>query len=176
MSSEPAQSNSLTVEILKLMVPALIVAVGWFVVSRQNDHRERRKEIRSLIDDLKDIILEVKNSVETYYSSPDSESVGRLSASIKLNLLLVSQYLFVLREAGLGIDATSELIALRKTATGNHFESAAFRKQLNDPYWFTNLNSQVAELILLLEKRYFTQFRLRTWKEAIFGVKKKRSY
>jgi hypothetical protein len=145
-------------DVLRIAIPAAIVVIGWWIVSNQNDKRERRKEIRSIVDELKEIILEIRADTIEYYSERNSEATGSLSDKIKLNFLLVSQYLLLLRNAGMAINVSAELIALRKTATGGYFENAQFRKQGENPKWLSGLCSESVELILAIEKAYFRSF------------------
>lgn len=145
-------------DILRIAIPAGIVVVGWWIVSSQTDKRERRKEIRAIVEDLRKTILEIREDTVEYYGTENKISVGSLSDKIKLNFLLVSQYLLLLKNAGMVLNVSAELIALRKTATGGFFESKDFHKQTENPKWLSSLCSESVELILAIEKAYFRSF------------------
>ncbi len=148
-------------DILRLVIPATCIVIGWLVVSNQQDKRERRKEIRDLVEEVTKIILIVREDVLEYFGEKNNDPTGPLADKIKLNLLLISQYLFLMKSAGLNIKVSQELIALRKTATGGFFETVDFKKQLENPQWLGNLRSESVELILAIQKAYFRQFKVK---------------
>lgn len=60
-----------------LLTPLLVI-IGWFVVSRDNDRRETRKEIRAQLNELAQRLDALTNSAVTYYC--DTQNTDRNSA------------------------------------------------------------------------------------------------
>ena len=47
---------------LDLLLTSLVVVLGWIVVHRLSEQRERRKEVRALLDKLMERIKEIEKS------------------------------------------------------------------------------------------------------------------
>lgn len=149
-------------EISKLIVPIAFICIGWFVVSAQNDKRERRKEIRSLIDEVKDLCEDLRNEVLVYYSYENKKYSCAESRNIKLKFLLISEYVILLKSAGLLIDPTDEVIALRKLCIGGNFETRKFKDRVDkEGQFYAEVDAAFSELMMLFDKRYFSQFSVR---------------
>ncbi|MCX8490846.1 MAG: hypothetical protein ORN54_07245 [Cyclobacteriaceae bacterium] len=53
-------------------IPTIVTLIGWYIVNRQNNKRETRKEIRSAADKSKDLLREVSiNGFEYWQGNPD---------------------------------------------------------------------------------------------------------
>lgn len=147
-------------ELAKLAVTILAAISGWFVASRLQDQRERRKEIRSLIDEAKSLVNDCHRLTLKYYSAENTAHNGPLPAEIKLKILLISQYFLIISQAGLYVNATSEIIRFKQLATGDFFETKDFFKRNEDLEWQANFIAATNELWMLLDKRYFASFKI----------------
>jgi hypothetical protein len=78
-------------------LPSLIILAGWFVVSRQHDGRERRKELQQLQKDIRSSLAEVIKTARSldkmHGSYPDCKAVRfQLSSSVNLVLNDIDQF------------------------------------------------------------------------------------
>lgn len=147
---------------IKDALPFISVAVGWFVVSSFQDRRERRKEIRALIDESKEIIEEVYTLSISYYCRDNKEYIGELSQKIEFKLMMISQYLIVINQAGLKTGGSQELIDFNQIVSGDRFETSNYTERFDDHEWRSELSPASQELIMHLEKKYFSTFRMRS--------------
>lgn len=154
---------------IKLMLPFAVIVVGWFVASNLQDNRERRKEIRSLVDETKRCIQDSYKLTLEYYSKSNKTPINSLSSQIKFQNMLISQYFIVLNQAGLKTGGSTEIIQYHKMSTGDVFETSDFRTRIDDIEWKSGLTSSAYELLILLEKRYFSQFKLKGIPSQSFG-------
>lgn len=147
-------------EIIKIGLPFGAAVVGWFVASRFQDVRERRKEIRSLIDEAKELINQSHSLTMEYYSTKNKTPINQLSAQIKLKNMLISQYFLIISQAGMPIKSSDEIINFTKLSTGDVFETKDFIKRFNDKEWQSAFTAATNELWMLLDKRYFSLFKI----------------
>lgn len=154
-------TSAITIELIKIALPFLAAVAGWFVASRFQDKRERRKEIRSIIEEAKKCIEKSFRLTLEYYSSSNKSPISSLSAEIKFNNMLISQYFIILNSAGLKTGGSAEIIAFQKLSTGDVFETKNYRNRINNPDWKAEITAASHELMFLLEKRYFDQFKIR---------------
>lgn len=158
MSEEP----KLILEIVRVALPFAAAVAGWFVASRFQDIRERRKEIRALIDEAKKLVDESYALTLEYYSTKNRTPVNALSAEIKLKNMLISQYFIVINQAGLDVRAAPEIIQFTQLSTGGVFETRNHKDRRDDEQWRASFAAATNELRMILDKRYFDSFRLRS--------------
>jgi len=107
--------------LLPLVAIGISVA-GWFVVSGQNDGRELRKDIRALINELRNLVLDVETRAFAYYqlSTDKSHEAGML---LKQQLQHVSVRTTSLTHQNAKFDVSASLAKFRQAVTGGDFES-----------------------------------------------------
>lgn len=69
MNNGPAWATWL-VPVAQVLGPAIgwiVLIIGWHVISRGNDRRERRKEVRALLNEIRSAILKVEEEAYEYY-------------------------------------------------------------------------------------------------------------
>jgi hypothetical protein len=109
--------------------PLLLTMVGWFVVSKQNDKRERRKEFREqlgLIEQRVDDALAL--STEYYALDGKDGRCPELAAKIRHKLASLGPLQKRLQVAGLSVEATPEIVMLKQAIMGGQFETRARKK------------------------------------------------
>ena len=153
-------SSDTIYEIARIAIPFGAAVAGWFVASTLQDKRERRKEIRSLIEDTKTLILDSYTLTLEYYSSKNKSPVNRLSAEIKYKNMMISQYLIIINQAGLPTGGYDNVVRYTQLSTGDCFENAQFKERRNDDKWRADLTAAAQELAVHLDKRYFDAFQL----------------
>ena len=129
------------------------------MVSRQNDKRERRKDVRELVVSLDQLLFDVLKNWQEYSSlDGDKPEALILSARIKSQVSSVPQLLHRISLAGLKLNLDNELILLRQQVTGGDFDSKT-RKATD----FSEDRSSMISLASLsilrcVEERYFETY------------------
>lgn len=96
-----------------------LIVIGWWIVSRQNDKRERRREIRELIKTLEQRLDEITESVAEYYSvDGNSAKATELAPRIKAHVATVRMIVDRISAAGLPVNVVEQSVLLRQAATG----------------------------------------------------------
>lgn len=166
MSCNPCNiDGSAILEFFKIALPFAAAVAGWFVASSLQDKRERRKEIRMLIDETKDVIEGLYSLTLKYYSKSNKSAINEISAEMKFKKLLISQYFIIINQAGLETRGTAELIEFTNLATGGVFETPDYKSLFEDHDWHGRLAAAAHELSMLLDKRYFSTFKLRSMRQ-----------
>lgn len=141
------------VELAKLFVPWLLIVLGWSVVSRGNDRRETRKEVRQFLDRTITSVESIrKNSIDCLTQSVCDDS-RKLELSINPELLRMESALALLKlkDGGEVVDGRR----LRKAVSDNGQYQVANREKLDmDHRVLTEINQAAAELVSKLEKAY----------------------
>ena len=155
-------------------LPLVLTMVGWWVVSRQHDKRERRKEVRELIGNVEQRIGEVLDLALEYYALDGSSAkcIG-LASKINTKISSVSQLLARLKKAGFDHQSTKQFIAFKQALTGveAEFESAERKKQGSNGQVLNRSTSAGLSLLSLIEGTYFAAFPVRIRRMRKFWAK-----
>lgn len=141
------------VEASRWVLPSLIIILGWSVVSRGNDRRETRKEIRQFLDRTISSVEEIrKNAIECLTQKVCDDS-KKLELSIDPELLRMETALALLNLKNDNKPVDGKL--LRKAVSDNGQYRVAGRQKLDmDHRVLMEINTAAAELIAALEKAY----------------------
>lgn len=96
-------------ELARVLVPAALVMIGWFFVSRDNDKRETRKEKRQFLDRTIKLLEDIQGDSVSYFLTDDQAEAQKLSSKIDPALMRVETALSHLKlpgGQGACIDAT----------------------------------------------------------------------
>lgn len=106
----------------------LVVITGWYVVNDKNNDREKRKEVRSLIDSIQNMLDDIEKEAIQYHTNNQSEE---LSFQIKRNLNNnLSSKVKVLKLKGFEIGKCDKYRKkLRQAITLNNFDTNGFQPQ-----------------------------------------------
>lgn len=106
----------------------LVVITGWYVVNDKNNDREKRKEVRSLIDSIQNILDDIEKEAIQYHTNDQSEE---LSFQIKRNLNNnLSSKVKILKLKGFEIGKCDKYRKqLRQAITLNNFDTEKFEPQ-----------------------------------------------
>jgi hypothetical protein len=140
-------------------LPLVLTIIGWLVVSRQNDKRERRKEIRELIKQIEQRVDTIIGATTQYYSLHGKDSkCAELSTKIRHNISALDPLRKRIELAGLRCKIVTEILAFKQKVTGGQFESVDRKKlPVNDPY-LSEVATAGFELVDKFEKSYFSTF------------------
>lgn len=144
---------SVLLEVLKFVVPSVLVIVGWGVVSSGNDKRETRKEKRQFLDRTISALENIRERSLECLQSSDGLVVRKLEASIDPDLKRVEDALSTLNlvEGQSAINASG----VRAAITNNGFYRVPGRGALDcDHAALYKINLEVAILIGSLENAY----------------------
>lgn len=139
------------------VAPLALVIFGWFLVNRQNNRRESRKETRQLIDRAQGQ-LSTAVDLATKYQSGTCEDAERHTQGWKLLLALaqVSSGINTLERKGIDPSSCAErYLALKKCITGADFMTANWKPwSFDDKRWLellaaTNALSEAFEQLFI---------------------------
>ncbi len=140
-------------------LPLFLTIVGWWVVSVQNDRRERRKEIRELIKQVEQRVESIVATTTEYYALDGKDpKCAELSAKIRYNISALDPLRKRIKSAGLECDVVGEIVIFKQSVTGGQFESPS-RKKL--PGGNANVSESATagfDLVDKFEKSYFANF------------------
>ncbi|MEZ1745700.1 MULTISPECIES: hypothetical protein [Pseudomonas] len=141
------------VEVARWLLPLLTVVLGWSVVSRGNDRRETRKEVRQFLDRTIASVENIrKNAIECLTQEVCDDS-KKLELSIDPELLRMESALSLLKlKNG---DEVVDGRKLRKAVSDNGQYRVAARAKLDmDHRVLSDINVAASELIANLEQAY----------------------
>lgn len=105
------------------MVSWLLVVVGWFFVSRDQDKKQRRKEYRDRIDSTIDLIDSIESDAISYFLiDGNNDQCPKLASNIKTNFTKLKSKLDVLNSIWNFDDHQSLRIDFWLAVTGEDFE------------------------------------------------------
>lgn len=137
----------------------LLVIIGWTVVSKDQNNRFRRTEIRSTITDVKKLLNEIENCSIDYWMSPGSaDNAHENSRLIKQRLQWLAHYKRMLTRDNSSMSLDKEMKNLRQAITGDDFDSSmreALAKNSPKILKILRISNEFAEAIeLAYEKKY----------------------
>lgn len=140
-------------EVARWAVPSLIVVLGWSVVSRGNDRRETRKEIRQFLDRTISSVENVRKNVIECLTNEVCDDSKKLELSIDPELLRLEGALSLLRLKIHGEYLDGK--ALRAAVTNNGYYRVAKRDKVDmDHRVLQDINMAAASLTSSLEQAY----------------------
>lgn len=132
----------------------LTVICGWFIVNRQNNHRELRKETRSTVEELKERLEKLEQTAITFHSSEfDSSKSKDIVREIKRVSQIISR-LKVLSDEDLS-EATKNL---RRSITLKNFDKSSHKCLSEDSPVLDSIYRTITELIDDIEYGFSRRF------------------
>ena len=102
-----------------------VAIVGWLIVERFARKRERRTDLRTLIQVLDDSIDRIVSLAGDFYAIDGSDKQAQVIAnSIKAKLATLATHLNTIRQGGVELNTDMEMKVFRQAVTGDAFESA----------------------------------------------------
>jgi hypothetical protein len=95
------------------LITWVLVIAGWYWVSRSNDRRETRKELRSLIDGTRSLIGAIESTAYEYYGLSVDEAATR-GMFLKRDFARLARRLSTLKAANPAFDHETQLVAFRQ--------------------------------------------------------------
>ncbi len=150
------------------VLPAALTVLGWFIVARQADRRDYRKEVREHIGDLHEVAGVVRVGATEYWLNSTPKTAAGAAVSLKAEVKRLSRQVTALTAAGLHFEGATLMGEVRKAATGGDFEKAGRKHSPDDVERVTDLIGALEDLLLAVDAAFYAKFkpmtRLRLWR------------
>jgi hypothetical protein len=135
----------------------VLVVIGWFLVNRQNNQREDRKELRQLVDRAINSINDaVDLTIKFHGNQPEDRDVHRMDSwRLLLAFLQIADQMNLLAEKGMNIEPCSKAYnALKFAATGHDFMTKKWKPWAKDDKRWMELTDAARTLCHGLDLKY----------------------
>ena len=143
-------------------LPIILTIFGWYVVSRQHNRRERRKEIRELIKLIEtkaDAILAM--ATEYYSIDGKNKKCSELETKIRYHFDAIKSLEERVKHAGLPVNVVDKRRDFKLSVTSGEFESRTRTKMSENSNIIPEMATNAVTLIDEFEKAYFKSFPVR---------------
>lgn len=149
-------------------LPAIITIIGWYVVAKQTEWRELRKEIREHLGDLRESGASVIALATRYWLGGDAPDAPAAAIELKAEVARLARISATLNLSGLAIE-TAELVAdVREAATGGSFETKNRPIDSDeDSARLGEVASAVEDLLAAADVAYFEHFQRKSAKRFL---------
>ena len=138
------------------VLTAAVTVVGWFIVAGQADRRERRKEVRENLIELRRRVEAVKDSAFSYWLG-EGQAATIASITLKSDVLGLSHQAISITKLGIPLDVNL-LIDIRKAATGGDFDKRGRRKTKADQLRLQELVGALEGLLIAANESFYRSF------------------
>jgi hypothetical protein len=137
----------------------LVIILGWSIVNRQNNQREKRKEVRTLIDKVQELLNKIEIDAISYHTQVSNTE--ELAFQLKRNLnQTLRDKLEILEIRQIDVSHCRNLHKeLRKAVTLNNFDTANFQAQILSSSIIRGISLTKDRLSQELEKRFAQQYK-----------------
>ncbi len=137
-------------------LPPLLTVVGWAVVSWQTNRRERRKEVRGIVDAIKRRVVDVSSTAETYMcgASRDQAAEAEVKAGLDEIEIELGRLPFYRKRPEL----VTAMARFADACTGGDFESARWSSRLRSSVEAQEILRTRNWLVGVLEERLKLDF------------------
>ena len=154
MAAPIAENSCGIIYYVSQTVTWLIVLIGWFVIDKQNNRREQRKEIRAAIDALGEMLDVLEQDAINFHTSGFDERKG---SELRLAIQRLSARVGRLSFSE-NVNLNTRIIDLRRAITLRNFESTNHNVQQNDSQIILTIaaakDSLIDELEFLFKERF----------------------
>ncbi len=105
-------------------VQLLIIIGGWFFIARDNDRRERRKELRLTLNELIKQVHNLEFEAIAYFGAPNDDGEALRTANLQRGLKRLGLSLQRLRDLNPDLVVTPQLVRFRHRMTYYDFGAA----------------------------------------------------
>ena len=136
-------------------LPILMVVLGWYLVNRQNNNRETRKEVRTALDKLTVSLVNLSNHSREFHTQ-------KFSVKEQLSLLTEIQRVIDKTEfiaSFLDVDISNNCTDLRQSITSKNFDKTEHTPLDDTDELLTNIDDCAYDIESILEKAYVEEYR-----------------
>lgn len=145
-------------ESARVVVPGLLVILGWMYVSYDNNKRETRKEKRQFLDRTILFLEDIAEDVVSYYITADQVEAQKLSSKIDPALLRIEGALSHLKLKDSSGKVVNAITLRDKITNSGSWRSAQKVALAPDCATIYQINVAFAELIGSLESAYTSTY------------------
>lgn len=134
-----------------LFFTLLSVAIGWIVVHKLSEQRERRKEVRALLDKLMERLKVLEKDVICFHTHPtfDYSKSREITSEMDRIETKVTRIPYFNQD-----DLVPTLIAYRQSITSKNFDKSSFQTLAQDSELIENIREQSLDFEDALEVQY----------------------
>jgi hypothetical protein len=133
----------------------ILVIAGWFIVNRQSNHRETRKEIRTDLIDFYRFLDGIEEAAFKYHTQGADELLAR---RIKRDIATISHRIYLIQRKQLQCEWAGKVMRMRQAVTMTNFDSSTYvRRDTSDPI-FDEIAVRKANLIGCLDTAFMAKF------------------
>ena len=132
------------------IIPWALVVGGWWIVNKQNNFRERRKETRAILNQLLDDLDAIEKQAFSYHTA--KEALIELGRDIKISLSRISKD--VARHDLLPSGKRHPIVKLRQAITLKNFDTDCFQTQNVNCELLDEISATKDDLIDALEQHF----------------------
>ncbi len=131
-----------------------MVIAGWLVVNNQNNFREKRKETRAILNQLRSDLDAIEKQAFSYHTA--QEALIELGRDIKLSLSRISRD--IARHDLLPSGKRHPIVKLRQAITLKNFDTDCFLTQNTNCELLEEISATKDNLIDALERHFKDQY------------------
>jgi len=150
----PSGNDCSFFRIIAQIIPWVLVVGGWWKVNKQNNFREKRKEIRAILNQLLNDLDAIEKQAYSYHTA--KEELSDAGRDIKLSLSRISKD--VARYDLLPSGKRHPIVKLRQAATLKNFDTDCFVTQNANSELLDEISATKDELIDALERHFQDQY------------------
>lgn len=133
-----------------------LVVVGWLVINQQNNKRETRKEIRSALSALYELLHTIEDKALKYHTGNGDPLESR---TLKRHLAQIYPRVGLAFQSTIDCKYSREVFAFRQAVTLRNFDTASFAAlDASDPF-FESISNAREQLVSKLEHAFLKHYR-----------------
>ena len=132
------------------LINVIAIIIGWWIINRQNNQREIRKEIRALLNDIQKMISEIETEGISFHTEKYDLKKRSLLAS---RTRLMSKKIEIAGNT-LGIDYSDHINAFRNSIMTDNWEKSGFQVLDIDDKLIKGIQFQASEISIKLERDF----------------------
>lgn len=136
------------------VVSWVLVFFGWRRVTKENDRRQKRKEIRERLDSVLDLLDQLEDLTRDYYTSVPGPSADELSGKIKALLSKIGFSIALLAKMDVQYACGMEWTKVRVAITGGDFDSQKRQPMPSNDDFFLVVSDAVIAVIRKLDSAF----------------------
>jgi hypothetical protein len=145
-------------EIINSVVTWALVIVGWFIIHREMEYRECRRELRKTIDELTGDIYGLEHKAWDYYlQDGGSDESARLAVSMKRDKTSLSHRINLLTDTykkGQHFQNVGKMVAYGNAITEHPFEAKDRAKLPTNDSRLLDISHAANDLVHVLEAEF----------------------
>ncbi len=140
------------------LISAFLTIIGWFVVANQNDKRERRRDIKEHISELRQRCINIRLHSTEYWLGATGTSRKLSAENLKAEINSLSRLSNTVATAGLKFESGELVANVRSIATGGKFEVKGRRRSIEDEIRVSDVGIAIEDFLGAIEESYYAQF------------------